>query len=174
MVARGRQDVADEVLMLRFQRGDVSAFSLLVQRHQTPLFNYILRMVHSREVAEPLVQQALIDMVRGSPGFKHDGAFGSWAYGIARRICLPYSTKAQETSVISDNPQPGTDPILAALEALPTEQREVFLLKKIARLSFKDISGMTDTDEQTVKSRMRFVLDHLQAVLQSVEEDASS
>jgi RNA polymerase sigma-70 factor (ECF subfamily) len=46
----------------------------------------------------------------------------------------------------------------AALAALPAEQREVFLLREHAGLSFPEIAAATDTNENTVKSRLRYAL----------------
>ena len=62
--------------------------------------------------------------------------------------------------------------VAAAVEALPEEQREVFLLRHVANLPFQDIAEVTGTPENTVKSRMRYALERLQETLTDFEEYA--
>lgn len=62
--------------------------------------------------------------------------------------------------------------IVRAVDALPEDQREVFLLREIANLPFKEIAEVTGTAENTVKSRMRYALERLRAALSEFEEYA--
>jgi RNA polymerase sigma-70 factor (ECF subfamily) len=62
--------------------------------------------------------------------------------------------------------------LLSAIDQLSDEQREVFLLREISNLPFKDIAKVVDAPENTVKSRMRYALEHLQAALSDYEEYA--
>lgn len=59
-----------------------------------------------------------------------------------------------------------------AVEELPPEQREVFLLREVGNVPFKDIAAMTGVPENTVKSRMRYALERLQQALADYEEHA--
>jgi RNA polymerase sigma-70 factor, ECF subfamily len=197
---RTRQDVADEVLMLRFQRGDIGAFSQLVQRHKTPLFNFILRHVRLPSAAEDLLQDVFLKVVQNSTEFKHEARFTTWVYTIARNLCIDHFRKMAHRNHDSlDQPRSSErkplgertqnqhidgnversaltrelrDQIVAAVENLPEDQREVFLLREVANLPFKEIALITDTPENTVKSRMRYALERLQSALQAYEEDA--
>jgi RNA polymerase sigma-70 factor, ECF subfamily len=62
--------------------------------------------------------------------------------------------------------------ILAAIDALPPEQREVYLMREISNLRFKEIADITGQPENTVKSRMRYALERLQEALKDFEEHA--
>jgi RNA polymerase sigma-70 factor (ECF subfamily) len=62
--------------------------------------------------------------------------------------------------------------ISKAVEALPDEQREVFLLREVSNLPFKEIALITGVPENTVKSRMRYALERLQQALCEYEEYA--
>jgi RNA polymerase sigma-70 factor (ECF subfamily) len=62
--------------------------------------------------------------------------------------------------------------IARAVETLPDDQREVFLMREIAHLPFKEIAEITGVPENTVKSRMRYALERLQAALSEYEEYA--
>ena len=57
-----------------------------------------------------------------------------------------------------------------ALDALPAEQREVFLLRQLGQVPFKDIAEITGVSENTVKSRMRYALERLQEALIEYED----
>ena len=51
MAPIAREEVTDEVLMMRFQAGDKSAFAALVKKHKTAIYNFILRLVRSTSAA---------------------------------------------------------------------------------------------------------------------------
>jgi RNA polymerase sigma-70 factor, ECF subfamily len=59
-----------------------------------------------------------------------------------------------------------------AVDSLPDDQREVFLLREVANLPFKEIADITGVGENTVKSRMRYALERLQQALSPFEEYA--
>jgi RNA polymerase sigma-70 factor (ECF subfamily) len=62
--------------------------------------------------------------------------------------------------------------ILKAIDSLPDDQREVFLLRQLGGVPFAEIARMTGTPENTVKSRMRYALERLQKELRDYEEYA--
>jgi RNA polymerase sigma-70 factor (ECF subfamily) len=62
--------------------------------------------------------------------------------------------------------------LLEAVEGLPEEQREVFLLREVSNVPFKEIAEIVGVPENTVKSRMRYALERLQATLSDFEEYA--
>jgi RNA polymerase sigma-70 factor, ECF subfamily len=197
-----RQEVADEVLMARFQSGDRAAFVSLVRKHKTALYNFVLRLVRSPAAAEDLVQDVFVKIVQSAVDFKHESKFSTWAYTIARNICIDHLRKMslrqhqsldQPRSEAEDGPtlldrtadlHPGAaversvigtelgQRIAALVEALPQEQREVFLLREVADLAFKEIAAITSVPENTVKSRMRYALERLQEGLVEYEDYA--
>jgi RNA polymerase sigma-70 factor (ECF subfamily) len=62
--------------------------------------------------------------------------------------------------------------ITTAIEALPDDQREVFLLREYSDLAFKEIASIVGAPENTVKSRMRYALERLQDALGEYEDYA--
>jgi RNA polymerase sigma-70 factor (ECF subfamily) len=197
-----REEVTDEVLMLRFQGGDKAAFTSLVRRHKTALYNFILRTVRSGPAAEDLVQDVFVKIVQSAVDFKHESRFTTWAYTIARNICIDHLRKmtfrqhasldqprgdAQDGPTLLDrtadaHPSAAVERtaigvelarrITRCVEDLPPDQREVFLLREVANLPFKDIAGITGVPENTVKSRMRYALERLQENLSEYEDYA--
>ena len=198
----GPDEVTDEVLMIRFQRGDRAAFTGLVRRHQTPLFNFALRQLGARAVAEEVVQDTFVRVVQNATEFKHEARFTTWVYTILRNLCIDqlrrralrrHPSLDERTSRGAEEEGPtlleqtadsrasvereatGTElkeRIARAVETLPEEQREVFLLREISNLPFKEIAEVTGVPENTVKSRMRYALERLQQALCEYEEYA--
>jgi RNA polymerase sigma-70 factor (ECF subfamily) len=193
-------DPPDETLMLRYQQGDRAAFAQLVRRHQAPLFNFALRQVRVPQVAEDVVQESFVRVVQNAADFKHEARFTTWVYTITRNLCIDHLRKRalrkhpsldQSRGEEGDGPTLGeqtADPrasvereatgtelkerIARAVDKLPDEQREVFLMREIANLPFKEIAEITGVPENTVKSRMRYALERLQEALSEYEEYA--
>jgi RNA polymerase sigma-70 factor (ECF subfamily) len=197
----GPAEITDEALMTRYQRGDVEAFASLVHRHKKPIFNFVLRQIKASAPAEDLTQEVFLRIVESAGSFKHESRFSTWAYTIARNLCVDHLRRASyrrhpslEQSEGADEGRPLGDQlpdlhprastersavsheiqlkVVAAVEALPAEQREVFLLRHVADLPFQEIANITDTPENTVKSRMRYALERLQEALTDFEEYA--
>jgi RNA polymerase sigma-70 factor (ECF subfamily) len=189
--------------MARYQRGDLGAFSGLVERHEKGLYNFILRQTRSPAAAEDLVQEVFLRIVEKAGSFKHEARFTTWAYTIARNLCVDHMRKTslrRHPSLDQEAPDSqgkgGTlgekvadlrphgagertaianeihIKVTAAVEGLPHEQREVFLLRQVANLPFQEIATITGATENTVKSRMRYALERLQEALTDFEEYA--
>jgi RNA polymerase sigma-70 factor (ECF subfamily) len=195
-------EASDEVLMLRYQRGDRDAFGALVRRYQVRVYNFVLRYLRSKAQAEDTAQDVFMRVVQRAGEFKHEARFSTWLFTIARNSCIDQQRKAALRQHPSLDQTPSNDTngaplieqladkhhrssvertvldsevagsILAAIEELPDDQREVFLLREVAGLSFKDISEVTGAGENTLKSRMRYALERLQAKLSEFEEYA--
>jgi RNA polymerase sigma-70 factor (ECF subfamily) len=187
--------------MLAFKSGDARAFSTLVQRHRGPVYNFILRYVGHRQRAEDLLQETWLKVVRSSSEWQPKARFTTWVYTIARNLCVDSARKETFRKTDSlDAPasqdegegrsvgelvadEAGQTPdraahnvrirplIEQALQALPAEQREVFLLREYQGIGFKEIAEVTGVNENTVKSRMRYALEGLRKRLEELGVD---
>jgi RNA polymerase sigma-70 factor (ECF subfamily) len=79
---------ADEDLMVRYQRGEVRAFEILLGRHRKSVFNFILRYVGDKETAEDLLQETFMRVIKGAEAYKRQAKFTTWLYTIARNLCV--------------------------------------------------------------------------------------
>ena len=195
-------DATDEMLMVRYQRGERKAFAELVRRHNRPIYNFVLRQLRVPSVAEDVTQDVFMRLVQNAAEFKHEARFLTWLYTIARNLCIDQLRKSSHRrhasldqptsesqegkllgeSVSDPNPLASAErsaqssevgsSIVRAIEALPDDQREVFLLREVANLPFRDIAEITGVGENTVKSRMRYALDRLKDALSEFEEYA--
>ncbi len=195
-------DIADETLMLQFQGGDRRALAALVRRHKLLVYNFILRHVRSPATAEDLTQDVFVRIVQNASGFKHESRFLTWMLSIARNLSIDHLRKMSHRRHFSlDQPVSSDDQgaplgeriadlhpnasaerrvvsqdigerVVRAVDELPDEQREVFVLRQVAKVPFKEIAEMTGVPENTVKSRMRYALERLQEALSEYEEYA--
>jgi len=187
--------------MLAFKSGDARAFATLVQRHRGPVYNFILRFVGHRQRAEDVLQETWLKVVRNSSEWQPKAKFTTWVYTIARNLCVDSARKesfrkadsldapaSNDESdgrsmgdLVADENGPTPDraahntrirPMIEkALESLPTEQREVFLLREYQGIGFKEIAEVTGVNENTVKSRMRYALEGLRKRLAELGVD---
>jgi RNA polymerase sigma-70 factor (ECF subfamily) len=186
---------SDEELLRRFNEGDAEAFESLMRRYERPLYNFILRSVRRRDRADELLQDVFMKVVQRSGDFKGNSKLSTWIYTIARNLCIDHSRKmvfrrhksldapgrtddAEEGPTLLDRTaadSPDVDRaaiardlqerIAAAVEELPEEQKEVFLMRQVQGLPFKEIAEVVGVPENTVKSRMRYALERLQRAL---------
>lgn len=184
--------------MAAFAGGERTAFAPLVARHQRGVFNFLLRSVQDRSRAEELLQDVFLRVVRSKDRYQPSAKFTTWLYSIARNLAVDESRRAKFRQHKSlDAPQPGRDgaaatPLVASLpapqvatddaaeapalrerlaaavDALPPDQREVFLLRQISGLSFREIADTVGIPENTVKSRMRYALEKLRHELEDL------
>jgi RNA polymerase sigma-70 factor, ECF subfamily len=195
--------MSDESLLNQFQDGDPHAFREIVVRHRDRLFRFVRRHVRSATAAEDIVQETFVRVVQNAAEFKKESRFSTWLFAIARNLCIDQLRKnalrrhdSLDQNASADAPQGSTfgekiaDPqqdvertatshelrtrMSAAIDSLPEEQREVFLLRELSAMPFKEIAVITRSPENTVKSRMRYALEHLQEVLSEYEDFAKT
>src|SRR4051795_1116145 len=75
-------DVADEELVARAQDGDEAAFSALVRRHSPALLRLARMYTPSQAVAEEVVQETWLGVLRGLERFEGRSAFRTWLFRI--------------------------------------------------------------------------------------------
>lgn len=192
---------SDESLLDLFRQGDARAFEELMRRHRTPLFHFILRSVRIAPTAEEILQDTWVRIIQGAADFQRASKFTTWAYTVARNLCIDHARKAALRRHPSlDQPTGGRDEdgpslgesladrgpavdraaigkelqvrLAEAIDALPPDQREVFLMRAYSNLPFKEIAEVVGAPENTVKSRMRYALERLQQALAEYEDYA--
>lgn len=185
----------DEALLERYVGGDLRAFEALLDRYRRPMYNFLLRTVRDPQAAEDLLQEVFVRVVQRAPDFRGESRFSTWAYTIARNLSIDHARKMSHRRHASldaptrgpgdaegaplaervEHPAPTAErsaigqqvqvALRAAVEALPDDQREVFLLRQVQHLSFLEIAEIVGVPENTAKSRMRYALERLQSAL---------
>ena len=174
--------------MLRYRDGDVAAFEVLYKRHNDPLYRYLLRLCRHRDSAEDIFQDVWSKIVKARENYRPTAKFSTFLYRVAHNCFIDHIRRNkrhnQTADVEPDNqPDPGELPevqterilarrrLLAALQQLPDEQRDAFLLREEAGLSLDEIASVTGTNRETTKSRLRYAVNKLRA---AVEEPAGT
>jgi len=196
------RDDSDESLMLRYRDGDVRAFEVLVTRHRKPIYNFILRFVRDAAQAEDVLQETFLRLIKGADAYERQAKFTTWLYTIARNLCVDASRRGKHRNAASlDAPVNGDEGASAlidlvadgksavdreaigrelavrikqAVESLPDEQREIFLLREVSDLQFNEIAKIVGCPENTVKSRMRYALEKLREALEEYRDLAQA
>src|SRR5690606_20319129 len=81
------QDASDEMLMVRYQRGDRQAFAEIVRRHHRRVYNFALLQLCSERAAEDAAEDAFRRLVQNAARFKHEARFSTWLYRIVHEVC---------------------------------------------------------------------------------------
>jgi RNA polymerase sigma-70 factor, ECF subfamily len=178
-------DAGDEALLLRYLRGDRGAFALLVRRYQVAVYNFALREVGSALPAHELAQEAFLGLIREGSRFNEETPFATRLFSIALRLVreerarMPArpvrdaESRAPESglSAVARPPRETLeDSTVRAVDELPDEQKDVFLLREVADLPFPQIARVTGQSENAVKVQMHHALSRLRVALQDFEE----
>ncbi len=185
---RGQSHRSDFELIRSFQEGDSSALETLVLRHKDRLYTSILFLVKDRYLAEDIFQDAfikIIDTLRGGR-YSDEGKFLPWAMRIAHNLCVDHFRKVKRTPTIKTGEdqdlfevlnfsedsmeekmvrRQSHDRVRNMLDQLPTDQRDVIILRHYADMSFKEIAALTDCSINTALGRMRYGLINLRKMM---------
>jgi RNA polymerase sigma-70 factor (ECF subfamily) len=102
---------ADAELVARSQKGDSSAFAILVARHQRQLYRLAMRMTQSEADAQEILQEAFLNAWQKLPLFRGEAQFSSWLYRIAANSALMrLRRKRRAPDTVPDQPVEMTGP----------------------------------------------------------------
>jgi RNA polymerase sigma-70 factor, ECF subfamily len=178
----------DARLMLRYRDGDPDAFLALYARHKGPLYRYLLRQVRNAGAAADLFQEVWSRLVATRSRYEARAKFATYLFHIAHNCTIDFFRRdrtmrhtSRSDDADSTSPEPEVpehqrpdrvaefveqqSALLAALGALPQEQREAFLLHEETGLTIEEIARVTDVGVETAKSRLRYAIRKLKKSL---------
>ena len=179
----------DKELVDLYRRGHVEALDALIERYRRMLFGYIFNMVGGSADADEIFQETWFRVIRKIGGYRERN-FGGWLVRIARNIAIDRIRRRKPDLSLDAEPEegrslaeviPGQDPgprrrveardtgsaIARAVAGLPLEQREVFLMRVEADLSFKEIARAQRVSINTALARMQYALAKLRLSLKT-------
>ena len=173
------QDDNDQQLVQRVQKGDKSAFDLLVLKYQHRVLKLVSRFVSDAAEAQDVAQEAFLKAYRALPSFRGDSAFYTWLYRIAintakntlvsnRRRPVDFDLDLQDPEQYDrqarlkevDTPEGVLlteeirEVVERAMEQLPEDLRTAIVLREIEGLSYEEIAEAMDCPVGTVRSRI--------------------
>lgn len=173
---------SDEQVMLSVQQGEVKDLAVLFHRHQRGLFRYFFHMSRDQQLAEDLVQDVFIRMLRSAATYRPGGAFQAWMYQIARSAFIDQMRKKKPEAALPQFGEEGRemepafaglgpdghaqleqeiDLVRKALDRLPADKKELLVMTRYQELSYSQIAEITNSEVATVKVRIHRALEAL-------------
>jgi len=156
-------------VLRKAQRGDERAFSLIVRAYEVPVFNYVMRLVGDRALAEDLTQEVFIRVFQGLPKFSLRSKFTTWLFQVTKNRVLDElrAVERRPRAVVDIDDAPPLevvdapveqvemiDALWAAVDELNTDLKMALLLRDVVGLSYNEIADSLDTTLATVKWRI--------------------
>lgn len=180
-------DADDGALLRRYRQGDAEAFATLYERHRLGLYRFLCGLCGDSAQADEVFQETWLSLIRSASEPQGRASFRTWLYQIGRNRLIDHwrrnGRRSEQQEAFDERlhgdavPGEPVDPLRQlslsrdrerlqqALQALPGEQREVFLLRAHGDLELQEIAELTRTPAETVKSRLRYALQKLRRLL---------
>jgi RNA polymerase sigma-70 factor (ECF subfamily) len=177
----GRQaDARDRADMERLAAGNDAALNDLMERHATPVFHFLCRMVGNEDDANDLAQETFVRVFRSSKSFRPEQKFTSWLFTIAANLArnqFRWRTRHPNVSLDAedleteqslggtlpaDGPAPNEEALTAeraqavraAVGKLPEDLREAIVLCEWEEQSVAEAAAILETTPKAVESRL--------------------
>ena len=159
----------DPAIVARARRGEMKAHEMIYRAYSAPVFNLAARMTGSRVVAEDILQETFLEVLRSLGGFREEASLSTWIRRVAVSKCLMHQRAAWErrarnesdgaATIIATTQAPATAPGLQldlekALAALPEESRAVVILHDVEGMTHEEIARLMDRSVSYSKSRL--------------------
>jgi RNA polymerase sigma-70 factor (ECF subfamily) len=167
-------------VLKKAQRGDERAFNLIVRAYETPVYNYVLRLVGDRALAEDLTQEVFLRVYQGLPKFSLRCRFTTWLFQVTKNRVLDElrANERRPRSVVTIDDIPPLevlDPPAERVEAMDAVWRSVddlnvdlkmaLLLRDVVGLSYTEIADSLEITLATVKWRIYKAREEVQLAL---------
>ncbi len=170
----------DPGVLRKAQRGDERAFTLIVRTYETPVYNYVLRLVNDRTLAEDLTQEVFLRVFQGLPRFSLRSKFTTWLFQVTKNRVLD-ELRANErrplrTVTLDDVPPlevvdapfervEAVDAVWRSVGNLTVDLKMALLLRDIVGLSYTEIADSLEITLATVKWRIYKAREEVQLAL---------
>ncbi|MGL6279051.1 MAG: RNA polymerase sigma factor [Gaiella sp.] len=156
-------------VLRKAQRGDERAFAVLVQAYERPVYNYVVRLVGNRDLAEDLTQEVFLRVYQGLPGFSLRSRFTTWLFQVTKNRVLDelraLERRPRAVVTLDDIPQlevldqplertETIDALWRAVHALSVDLKMALLLRDVVGLSYAEIAEALEVTLATVKWRI--------------------
>ncbi|MFT5725212.1 MAG: RNA polymerase sigma factor (sigma-70 family) [Bacteroidia bacterium] len=183
-----KEQIKDRALITQYINGNEACLEMLIEKHKNKVFTTILLIVNDRYIAEDLFQETFIKVIKTfkSGKYNEEGKFLPWVVRIARNLAIDHFRKSKrmptitsqdgedifrtiqinetnrEQSYIKDQRD---DTVRQIINMLPSEQKEVLVLRHYGNLSFKEIAELTGVSINTALGRMRYALNNMRKII---------
>jgi RNA polymerase sigma-70 factor (ECF subfamily) len=177
---KSREQIYDELLVIRCRQSDKEAFSELVGRWQSRLWHYAYKVTGSEPAAWDIVQETWYSIIKGIRKLNDVSVFPHWAFRIVNSKCSDWLRKNQLQNKLNtrlesqarDNTHQDHDSdtksesLRTAVEKLPPERRALLELRYHEGFDIAQIARILDVPEGTVKSRLHRTIEQLKQMVE--------
>ena len=170
-----------EILMSRYQQGDLAAATALIHRLSPQLHRFFVIQLASRGEADDLLQETWLRIHKVRNTYRAGEPVLPWLYAIARHIRIDHYRKGRRSGAhdqrLQDVPELATLPPAASdatsdletlLALLPESQREVIEMLKVAGMSLEEVARATSSSVGSVKQKAHRAYEKLREQLGGV------
>ena len=166
--------------------GDVAKLGPLFERYHVRLFDFLTRVTGSRTVAEDLVQDTFMRILKYRSTFRDAGAFEPWLFSIARNARADYFRKRRPDEPLADDdmerPADGPGPaaqfevesehvrLRRALMLLRVDKRELLVLARYQDMRYEQIAEVLGIDVNLVKVRVHRAIRELRDIFFQLQD----
>ena len=170
----------DLAILRKAQKGDERAFSIILRMYETPVYNYVLRLVGDRSLAEDLTQEVFLRVFQGLPRFSLRCRFTTWLFQVTKNRVLDelraVERRPRLSVALEDVPplevvdQPverleAIDAVWRAVNGLNVDLKMALLLRDVVGLSYNEIADSLEITLATVKWRIFKAREDVQVAL---------
>ncbi len=162
--------MSDEQVMEAVKGGDLQRVSLLFDRYNKRLFNFLARMTMDRDLAEDLTQNVFLRLIRYRTSYKEGMRFQSWIYQMARNVFSDhYQANKNRKSNFMDiekigeqipDSQEGRHAeeqehlLHQSMAMLNDDQRELLVLTRYQHMKYEEVADLMDTTVANIKVKV--------------------
>lgn len=176
---------SDAALVLASRRGETEAFAQLVRRHRDRHARFAARMLGDADDAEDVLQSVFLRAFRHLDRCEDPARFGAWLHRIVVNECRTFATRRgqRELRFVRDEVVHGglaasevsndaglRAAIELALQTLPDDQREAFLLKHVEEMEYEEMAEVTGAGVSALKMRVKRAIERLREQLEGVAD----
>ncbi|MFU8804057.1 MAG: RNA polymerase sigma factor [Bradymonadaceae bacterium] len=169
--------------ILRAARGDVASFRRLYDRYVDYVTHNVGRLMGPGSDLEDVVQEVFVQVYRSLDGFRHESAFSTWLYRIARNVAIDHLRKRSKTVELADwrplrcstelwaklEAREQVRALYAAMQKFSIENREAFILHELEGMKLREIEELTGESINTIAARVRRTREQLRVILEAAQ-----
>lgn len=179
----------DAILVQQYIAGDELALSKLIERHQSRIYGFIYSKMNDRELCDDIFQDTFIKVIRTlkTSTYNEEGKFLPWVIRIAHNLIVDHYRKNKKMTMLRETENFSIFEFLKdesstmenlmiteqvegdlkkLIEELPSDQKEVLVMRMYGDLSFKEISDQTGVSINTALGRMRYAIMNLRKLIE--------
>ena len=180
-------NLSDQVLVKKYINGDHYSFEVLLNRHKSRVFAFIMSKIKNKDLSEDIFQDTYVKVVNSLQKGKYneEGKFLPWVMRIAHNLVIDHFRKQKKMHMVRSNNDFDIFDIIKddninvddrlirdqifsdlrnLINLLPNDQKEVLMMRYFEEMSFKKIAEHFDISINTALGRMRYALINLRVL----------